>query len=123
MWFSNQAQRFLNLKKKMPNQNHKEKHPKKLKIAPGELRKRILVSKLGSKALSERKNRPTPVNTTSKYQCFAIIEFIFILNSGFFIKNNKNQRNTGFGYFRNNIELGGFHEKTSKGLTDIQLVV
>jgi hypothetical protein len=34
-----------------------------LKIAPGELRKRILVSKLGSKALLERKNRPTPVNT------------------------------------------------------------
>jgi hypothetical protein len=45
------------------------------------------------------------------------------LNSGFFIKNNKNQRNTGFGYFKNNVELGDFHEKTSKGLTVIQVVV
>jgi hypothetical protein len=34
-----------------------------LKVAPGELRERILVSKLGSKALLERKNQPTPVNT------------------------------------------------------------
>jgi hypothetical protein len=52
-----------------------------------------------------------------------LLNLWFILNSGFFIKNNKTQRNTGFGYFRNNIELGDFHEKTSKGLTVIQVVV
>ncbi len=118
-WFSNQAKRFLNLKKECWNQNHKEKYNKLLKIAPGELRKTIVVSKLGSKALLERKHWPTPANTN----VMQLLNLWFILNSDFFTKNNKTQRNTGFGYFRNNIELGDFREKTSKGWTVIQLVV